>query len=187
MLLLALSGLACSAFAGNSSPFLDAIAKAETPVVGKEYYARHCFMYEDGKHITTNYWRGTIVPINSRIKVEIITADKLLLRVVETGEGIEIDNIEKYTKCDMSGIARRMLSAKPIALGGFDDDLANAIKSGTLRKGMTKEQVLMARGFPPAHKTPTLTSDRWQYWSSRYAVHTVVFADDKLIDGRGIY
>ena len=186
-LLLALSGLVCTASAGNSNPFLDAIAKAETPAVGKEYYARHCFMYEKSRHVTTNYWRGSLVPINAKIKVEILTADKLLLRVVETGESIEVENIASYTKCDMQTIARRMLSGEPTNLGRLDEDMANAIKSGTMRKGMTKEQVLMARGFPPAHKTPSLAGDRWQYWTSRYATQMIVFVDGKLIDGRGIY
>ncbi len=186
LLLLAVSGLVCAAFAGGPIPFVDAVAKAETPVAGKEYYARHSFMYEEGKHITTNYWRGTLVPINSRIKVEAATASKLLLRVVETGETIDVDNIAKFTKCDLRGIARRMLSVRPVDLGDCDKATVDAIKSGTMLRGMTKDQVLMARGFPPAHKTPVLSSDRWQYWSSRFVVQTIVFADGKLLDGRGV-
>ena len=33
------------------------------------------------------------------------------------------------------------------------------IKNGVLRFGMTKEQVLMSRGYPPAHETPSLDFD----------------------------
>lgn len=184
--LLALSGLVCSALAGTSNPFLDGIAKAANPEAGKTYFARHGFMYEDGTHITTNYWRGALVPINSKITVVAATASKLVLQIVDTGETVKIDNAAKYTKCDMREIARRMLSVDPIDLDRFDDETAAAIKSGTMRLGMTKEQVLMARGFPPAHKTPSLNGDRWQYWSSRFVVQTLVFADGKLVDGRGI-
>ncbi|HLP01235.1 MAG TPA: hypothetical protein VK163_04355 [Opitutaceae bacterium] len=186
VLLLAIGGLFTSAFAGGADEFLNAISKEEYPVAGKEYYARHCFMYEDGTHITTNYWRGTLVPINSKIKVEVLTSNKLILRVLETGESVEVDNASKYTKCDLRTIARRMLAAEPVDLQDFDKDIAAAIKSGTMRLGMTKTQVLMARGFPPAHKTPTLVSDRWQVWPSRYVVQTLVFSDDKLIEARGV-
>ncbi len=185
-LLLALSGLVGSAFAGGSIAFAEAVAKSEYPEAGKEYYARHCFMYEDGKHITTNYWRGTLVPINSKITVVVATPSKLVLEIEETGETVKVDNVAKYTKCDMREISRRMLSADPIDLDDCDEAMANAIKSGTMRLGMTKDEVLMARGFPPAHKTPVLRSDRWQYWPSRVVVQTLVFADGKLVEGRGI-
>lgn len=185
-LLLALCGLVSSALAGGSAAFADAVAKSAYPEAGKEYYARHCFMYEDGTHITTNYWRGTLVPINAKITVVVATPSKLVLKIEETGETVKVDNAAKYTKCDMREISRRMLSADPIDLDDCDEDMANAIRSGTMRLGMTKDEVLMARGFPPAHKTPSLTGDRWQYWSSRYAVHTLVFADGKLVEGRGI-
>lgn len=186
VLLLAIGGSFTSAFAGGAEEFVNTISKAEYPVAGQEYYARHCFMYEDGTHITTNYWRGTLVPINSKIKVEVLTSNKLLLRIVETGESVEVDNASKYTKCDLRTIARRMLSTTLTDLDDFDRDIAAAIKSGTMRLGMTKTQVLLARGFPPAHKTPTLTSDRWQFWPSRYVVQTLVFSDDKLVEGRGV-
>lgn len=186
LVLLALSGLVCSAGDGISNGFLAAVAQAEVPVAGKVYYARHCFMHEGGKHITTNYWRGTLVPINTRITVVASTVDKLILRVESTGETVTVDNIKNFTKCDMHTIARRMLTATPVSLDSSDEAMANAIKAGLMRLGMTKEQVLMARGFPPAHKTPSLDSDRWQYWMNRYGVQTIVFAQGKLVEGRGI-
>lgn len=37
--------------------------------VGKEYYTRYTFMYEDGEHSATNYWRGVLVPINTKVKL----------------------------------------------------------------------------------------------------------------------
>jgi hypothetical protein len=51
---------------------------------------------------------------------------------------------------------------------------------------MTKEQVLMTRGYPPRHRTPSLEGNRWVYWSSRVVQLTVVFDGDVLIEGRGL-
>ena len=56
-----------------------------------------------------------------------------------------------------------------------------------LRKGMTREIAIMARGYPPAHETSSLESDRWVYWSSRFVKLTVVFSNGRLSDGRGLY
>jgi hypothetical protein len=51
---------------------------------------------------------------------------------------------------------------------------------------MTKEQVLMARGYPPAHETPSLDLDTWKYWSSRFVTQTIAFERGILAAGRGI-
>jgi hypothetical protein len=63
---------------------------------------------------------------------------------------------------------------------------ADAIKNGVLKLGMTKEQVLMARGYPPGHKTPSVEADAWTYWSSRFINATLVFNQGVLVYGRGL-
>ena len=65
-------------------------------------------------------------------------------------------------------------------------EIAGSIRSGQPLRGMTKEQVLMARGYPPGHETPSLDGDRWTYWSSRLVKHTLVFTDGRLSEGRGL-
>jgi hypothetical protein len=44
----------------------------------------------------------------------------------------------------------------------------------------------MARGYPPAHETPSLDGDRWIYWSSRFANHPITFVNGRLAGGRGV-
>ena len=51
---------------------------------------------------------------------------------------------------------------------------------------MTREQVVMARGFPPGHKTPSLDADIWTYWTSRHGSQTIVFTNGVLSKGRGV-
>ena len=62
-----------------------------------------------------------------------------------------------------------------------------AVRNGDMRKGMTKELVLLARGHPPAHETPSIEGDRWVYWSSRFVKLTIVFVNGRLSEGRGLY
>lgn len=157
-----------------------------TPKVGETYYTRFSFHYERGRYLTTNYARGTLLPLNTKVRLLSIEDDELELQVAESGEKIDIENVRKYSGEDISGIAKRMLAAKATDLEPFDDETESAIQSGTLRMGMTKQQVILARGYPPAHETASTESDRWVYWSSRFVKHTLVFKDNRLVEGRGI-
>jgi len=145
------------------------------------YYTKHNFMYERGRHLTTNYWRGSLVPVNSQVELITLTPKKLVL--IYQGQEIEIRNVAKHTKTTTAVIADRLLSRSPVNPTG---KFAKEARFGELRLGMTKNEVIMTRGYPPAHKTFSLETDKWVYWSSRFVQHTLVFRNGFLIEGRGI-
>lgn len=156
------------------------------PLVGHEYFTRFSFNQEDGKYLTTNYARGSLVPINTAVKVLAMSGDNLVIKRLDTNIDIKVENVKKYSGKTIAEIARLMLADEKTPVDKLNPILATAIRSGEMRKGMTKEQVLMARGFPPAHETPSVESDRWVYWSSRFIKQTILFANGRLVEGRGI-
>ncbi len=157
------------------------------PVVGQNYFTRFTFHEEDNKHPSTNYARGALVPINTPVRILALHKDEILIKRVDTGEEIKIENVEKYSRKSLTELARLMFSADKTPLDTLPVEVAAAIRNGEMRKGMTKEQVIMARGYPPGHETPSSESDRWVYWSSRFVKHTLVFSNGRLVEGRGIY
>ena len=46
--------------------------------------------------------------------------------------------------------------------------------------GMSRSQVLMARGVPPPHRTPSLKDATWTYWQDHWNTIAVYFAGDKV-------
>ncbi len=58
--------------------------------------------------------------------------------------------------------------------------IAEGIEQGRLVNGMTKEEALIARGYPPAHQTPNLKANEWVYYDTPGFVDRVVFVDDKI-------
>jgi hypothetical protein len=54
------------------------------------------------------------------------------------------------------------------------------IESGQVEEGMTREEVLMALGYPPAHRTPSLNQPDWHYWANRWRQFVVLFEGDKV-------
>lgn len=175
--------------ADRSIGYFEAIEKETAPVVGEQYYMRHCLRYEAGKPWpTTNYATGTsiLVPINSKVTLSSLGSETMRIKIESSGQIITIENIQKFSQKDMAAIAKNMLTRTPVPIEKFDDNTAKNIRNGILATGMTKEQVVMTRGYPPGHKTPSLEVDRWTYWNSRYVTHALVFQDGVLVRARGL-
>jgi hypothetical protein len=154
------------------------------PEPGNSYYARFTFFYERGRYLATNYKRGTPVSINTPIQLLGYGDDEMVIEV--NGQVIKVKNISKYTGGGIREFASLMLADQPTPIESLGKSLAADIKMGNLRMGMTKEQALMAYGYPPKHETPSIEGDRWVYWTSRYVKRTVVFYDGVLSEGRGL-
>ena len=180
-----------SAGSGSSGVFwqeFPSIAPAKTEVsTGKDYFTRYTFREEKNEYKTTNYARGTIVPINTPVKLVSMAGSKLTLRRLDTNQEIKVENEDKFTKKSIPEIAALMLSTEKTPIEKLPEEVASAIRNGDMRKGMTKELVLLARGHPPAHETPSIDNDRWVYWSSRFVKQTIVFVNGRLNEGRGLY
>ncbi len=168
--------------------YFDAIEKEAAPVVGEQYYMRHCIRYEMEKPWeTTNYWTDSsvLVPINT--KVTLLSMGKTMqIKIEKSGEIVTIENVRKFSQKDIAAIARNMLTRTPVPIEQFDEKMAKHIRNGILMLGMTKEQVVMTRGYPPGHKTPSLEVDAWTYWNNRFGTHLLVFENDILVKGRGL-
>jgi len=51
----------------------------------------------------------------------------------------------------------------------------DSIALGKIAVGMTKEQVIVAIGYPPAHATPSLDAVQWKYWYDTHGTYNVVW------------
>jgi hypothetical protein len=154
---------------------------------GKEYYARYTSKYERNEHSATNYWVGDTLPINTKVQLVKLSKGGFTLKRLDTGATIDVKNEEKYTKRDGIQLAKEMLAEQPTNIDLYGKEMADAISTGTPRLGMTKTQVLLARGYPPSHETPSLESSNWKYWDNRWVTHMFVFDGNILREGRGLF
>jgi len=185
MFCIAIGLAAAAARADTSIGYFDAIKNDPAIAAGQTYYLRHNLMFEKDTWPATNYWRGTLLPINTKVTVAALGSKSMLIKW--DGGSLTIEN-NNYTKVTMAELAKRMLAPNPVPIEKFGDEMARNILGGTLVKGMTREQVIMTRGFPPGHKTPSVASDngRWTYWSSTFVTETLVISGGKLVEGRNV-
>jgi hypothetical protein len=145
------------------------------------YFAQQTFYAEKGKYIATNYHVGTLIPINSRVKIVDVGNNSMKIELPDLGNmEVKIENVNKYTQKTMEEIKDRMFGMNQVDLKKFPKDVQESIKSGQLVMGMTKQAVLLAYGYPPAHATPSTDMNQWTYWKNRWNRIILDFDGDKL-------
>ena len=61
---------------------------------------------------------------------------------------------------------------------GLKKEEIGAIKEGRLIAGLSKDAVVMCRGYPPEHRTPSLSANKWPYWENRFRKKAIHFDKD---------
>lgn len=68
-------------------------------------------------------------------------------------------------------------------IASWPEAVRAAVRTGRVRAGMTREQVLVALGYPPAHQTPTLESVFWKHWYSRFGTFVLEWDEKGRVSG----
>ncbi|ATA55888.1 cell envelope protein SmpA [Variovorax boronicumulans] len=66
-------------------------------------------------------------------------------------------------------------------IAGFPPAVGAAILAGKVMPGMTREQVLMALGYPVASENPSLDAPVWRYWRDSWSEFQVNFDAQGLV------
>lgn len=149
-------------------------------VVGDTYFTQFVIRYEKNTHVTTNYRRGASIPVNTQVKLVEITGRTISMELKQSGQKILIKNIEKHTGMDILNTFDRYLARSPVRLSRFSRTERKNIQNGTVAKGMRKNAVTTAIGFPPSTETHSLDANTWVYWSHRYNRFNVNFNRDRV-------
>ncbi|MGZ4960444.1 MAG: hypothetical protein ACXV7J_14420 [Methylomonas sp.] len=144
------------------------------------YYTQFSLFQEKDNYRTTNYRKGTLIPINTPVTLQSMESDEATLRLVDSGKTLNIENVVKYTKDDMQTAFNKIAAPSKVDLSRFSSDEKAAILAGQVKPGMSKKAVLAAIGYPPQHETPSLDGDKWTYWANRYNRFIVNFKNDKV-------
>jgi hypothetical protein len=147
---------------------------------GEKLYTQFSLFYEKDHHITTNYRKGTLVPVNTEVEFVKATRKRITVEIPSYNVTVDFENEEDYSGQKIEGIFRRTFARQPVDLSTFSEEEQSSIKKGVVREGMRKEAVIKAMGYPPHHKTPTLEMDQWRYWKNRFDTMLVLFESGKV-------
>jgi len=157
-----------------------ASAQAKTnELEGKTLYTQVNIYSLKGEVVTwVNYHVDTLIPVNSEVTINKISDSSVTFTVKATGQKLKLKNKERHSGLDGLAWAQRHFGANKVDLNRFSKAERDAIEGAQVQIGMSKAAVLVAYGYPPAHKTPSLESSTWLYWINRWNKIAVRF-DDK--------
>jgi hypothetical protein len=147
---------------------------------GGTYYTQYSFYQEKSRFRTTNYRRGILIPVNTPATLVSIDSKRIELKLNKTGETLTIENAQKHTNDDVQQAFKKILDKRAVNLNAFTAAEQKNIMAGQVGKGMSRKAVLVALGYPPVTATPSLQSNDWIYWASRYDRFIVRFKNDKV-------
>ena len=173
----------CDRFAGP---------KVESPLNGQYRYTCCNIRYEKPEITDVNYTQGALIPYGTR--VQILEVKKNAVRFQPVGHpemtlvyrhGRKIYPFEQYldriflTDAPKAPVSPSTSTSKKKAAPP-PAKFTRQIEQGLVEAGMTKAEVLLALGYPPAHRTASLESPIWTYWRNRWEVFMVYFDGDKV-------
>jgi SmpA / OmlA family len=133
--------------------------------------------YETENVSDANYWAGEELPAGTPVHVDKVTADS----VTFTGGGATLTLTHEYGTAQESlqqYIDKVLVPTDPRArIAAYPAAVRRAIHSARVERGMTREQVIAALGYPPTHHTPSVQDKEWTYWYNHWASYEVVFDD----------
>ena len=149
------------------------------------YYTQFSLFQEKNRFRTTNYRKGILIPINTAFTVQDMSENEAHFRLADSGQILEIENVQKHTGDNMQTAFNRMAGLTKVDLSRFSAAERDAILAGRATKGMSREAVIAAIGYPPITETPTLDSNDWTYWThrfNRFIVHFDLGKVEKIVD-----
>lgn len=144
-----------------------------------------CNMRSDGAWISdSNYAESgkTTIPLGTPVKVTGYGRYRVFVEIAGKKQAIGNDYSRDIA---LPEFARRYVVTENPAdkLAGYPSAVREAIQSSRVMRGMTREQVLMALGYPISSETPHLDGKLWKYWLWTFSPFDVHFgADGRVSD-----
>lgn len=150
------------------------------PRVGRVFYLCCNVHYDPQKPVITDAIpsQGTLIPFGTRVEVQKVTKDTV--RFEAAGHPpltLQYDHGSRALSFDQY-LSRLFVADDPrLKLKKVPARQVKLIEKGTVVPGMGRDQVLMALGYPPADRTPSLEASTWTYPSAALVVY---FAGDRV-------
>lgn len=152
----------------------------EDPVLPKGFTC--CNLHRENDWISdTNYLNSPMIPAGTPATVKKYGRHRAHVdldgKPMRLGHdyGRKEESLESWT-------AKMIVTEDPKArIAGFSQPVQDAIKVGQISLGMTREQVIIAVGYPLTNENPALDAPRWRMWVSESAEYHIMWNSDGTV------
>jgi hypothetical protein len=153
----------------------------QTPEKGKVYTKCNLWYTDSAQMFCVNYQTGKILPFGSEVEVTDVNAKAVKFKDRGGREyciAIDEELIMVPAEVYLTQIFTLKDRAKQSA--NLSEAVIDKISKGIVSPGMTKAEVLLAYGAPPAFRTPSEDNSTWIYFIDKDTTKRVVFRGDKV-------
>ena len=173
-----LAVLACGAAALAGCKVGEVKPEDQVPLISG--YTCCNFHYEKDWINDGNYAQLPMIPAGSPIKVISYGSNRAQVEIegkpyrLGHDYGREQETLEQWVR-------KLVVDQDPkVKLAAYPPAVRKAIQNGQIMVGMTKEQVIMAVGYPLTNENPRLDAPLWRYWWSSFGEYQVHWSGDRV-------
>jgi hypothetical protein len=145
-----------------------------------------CNLHHVDDWISDGNWQGfPLIPAGTPIRVTAYGINRAYVEIdgksfrIGHDYGRDQEPLEQY-------IAKLVVKDDPRArIATYPDPIREAIRMGRLTHGMTREQAIIAAGYPATHRTPIVEAPVWTYWNDRLTSYQVRWDSEGRIQAFG--
>lgn len=138
----------------------------------QEYRASYSNWTDPGKN-------HVLVPVNTPVTIGSFRRGFSI--TTQAGHTILFEYDGKHMAMSSEQYINMITSRQPVPLERLSEVDRKGIKEGKAYPGMTKEGVRIALGYPATHRTPSLDSATWVYWTNRFKTIAVEFDEKGIV------
>jgi hypothetical protein len=177
-IILASSVLACAGSTASTQPDApETIVYLKNNIHGTERYKGDTrTLRASYANYVGDYQYHAMIPVNTPVTIDKVKSSGIYMTSEADGTKITFE----YRATNMGGLSAEeyvgyITAPSKVSLNQFSPIDKKGIADGKAYKGMSKDGVRMALGYPALHKTASLQENVWTYWRNRFATTAVEF------------
>lgn len=168
--------------AGGCARIVSVAEALQQPVDGRIRLACNIWYQDPGNISSANYQQGGRY-LRFGTEIEVIEADEKQIAFKDMdGNRYTIRYDREMMMLPIQNYIREIftLKSKEEMTAGIEPEFLDAIERGTVIRGMTRAEVKMACGPPPAFRTPDQLNSTWIYFLDRNKTYRVIFSGSQV-------
>lgn len=150
----------------------------------KEFYTTNNMWINKNKILSINYSDGILLPVNSKIKIIGATNRAIVFKHLNRKLSYHVSR--RHGKLNASQTINKIFSNTPLKID-VNSTIKENILLGIVSIGMSKEEVILARGYPPLKWTKSLDLNTWRYYHKKNKNPSFVkFKQNKVVSANNI-
>jgi hypothetical protein len=138
-----------------------------------------CNLHNDGDSINDgNYAKYPLIPAGTAVDVVKYDGNKALIRINNKNMKLKHDYGRDQESLDV-WVNKIVINDDPRPkIAGYPPQVQAAIAAGRVIVGMTREQVIVAIGYPLTSENASLNEAQWRMWRSPHGEYDIQFASN---------